>query len=278
MALSSRAPGTGENRVEATMACSRRCAASIGILALVSALGAKGLAAEAPTIELTLTPESSYTSGCVAPCLCPVQIAPGMSGKLIFHLSDSNPLFSTYDVEADLIVPGDPPRSVKGAGTYKVGGEVAVVQEMALDLSTNGGPFEPFRSGSVPGGADFPAALEISVSSEQGVCFATSLAISAKPPEPPRGGFVRGDSNSDGSIDLSDGVFILNALFGGGRDPSCNDSADADDSGDLNLTDGIFLLDALFRGTPGPPPPSDACGEDPTPDGLDCASYPPCAA
>jgi hypothetical protein len=273
MALSPRASGRNENLVEATMACSRRCAASISILALVLTLGVKGLAAEAPTIELTLTPESLYTSGCVPPCLCPVQLVPGMSGKLIFHLSDSNLLFSTYDVEADFTVPGDPPRSVKGAGTYKVGGEVAIVQEMALDLSTNGGPAEPFQSGSVPGGGDFPEALEISVSSEQGVCFATGLAISAKPT-----GFVRGDSNSDGSIDVSDAVFILLALFGGGRDPSCNDSADTDDSGDLDITDGISLLDSLFRGSPGPPPPFDGCGEDPTPDGLGCASYASCAA
>ena len=255
------------------MACFRRFAEWISVLALASTLGANELAGEAPAIELTLTPESIYTTGCVGPCLCPVQLVPGMSGKLLFHLSDSNLLFSTYDVEADLTVPGDPPRSVKGAGTYKVGGEVAIVQEMALDLSTNGGPAERFQSGSVPGGGDFPETLEISVSVQQGVCFATGLAISAKPT-----GFVRGDSNSDGSIDLSDAVFILLALFGGGRDPSCNDSADADDSGDLDITDGIFLLDALFRGSPGPPPPFDVCGEDPTADGLGCASYPSCAA
>jgi hypothetical protein len=140
MALSQRASGRNENLVEATMACSRRYAASISILALVSSLGAKGLAAETQAIDLTLAPESTYTTGCVEPCLCPVQLVPGMSGKLIFHLSDSNLLFSTYDVEADLTVPGDPPLSVKGDGTYKVGGEVAIVQEMALDLSTNDVP------------------------------------------------------------------------------------------------------------------------------------------
>jgi hypothetical protein len=259
------------------MACFRRFAEWMIVLAMASTLGANGLAGEAPAIELTLTPESTYTTGCVEPCFCPAQVFPAVSGTLTFRLSDSNTLFSTYDVEADLTVPGDPPRSLKGAGTYKVGGEFAIVQEMALDLSTNGGPVERFQSGSVPGGVDFPEALEISVSVQQGVCFATAVAISAKPTEPPRRGFLRGDSNSDGSIDVSDAVFILSALFGGGRDASCNDSADVDDSGDLDLTDGIFLLDALFRGSPGPPPPFDVCGEDPTPDGLGCESYPPCA-
>ena len=254
------------------MACFSRFAGWNSVVVLVSTLRGAGLAAETQAIDLTLAPESTYTTGCVEPCLCPVQIFP-VVGTLTFHLSDSNVLFSTYDVEADLTVPGDPPRSVKGAGTYKVGGEVAIVQEMTLNLSTNGEPAELYQSGSVPGGGEFPEALEISVLSEQGVCFATGLAISAKPT-----GFVRGDSNSDGSIDLSDAIFILLALFGGDRDPSCNDSADADDSGDLALTDGIFLLDALFRDSPGPPPPSNGCGEDPTPDSLGCASYFPCAA
>jgi len=260
------------------MACSRRCPTSISLLALLSTLGTKGLAGEALTIELTLTPDTVYTSGCVEPCLCPVQIFPAVSGTLTFRLSDSNLLFSTYGVEADLTVPGDPPLSLKGAGMYKVGGEFAIVQEMVLDLSTNGGPAERFQSGSVPEGGHFPQALEISILAQQGVCFATGLAVSAKRTESGRGGFVRGDSNSDGSIDLSDAVFILIALFGGGRDPSCNDSADVDDSGDLDITDGIFLLDTLFRGSQAPLPPFDTCGEDPTPDGLDCASYPPCEA
>jgi hypothetical protein len=49
-------------------------------------------------------------------------------------------------------------------------------------------------------------------------------------------------------------------------------------SGDLDITDGIFLLDALFRGSPGPPPPFDVCGEDPTADDLGCAFYSSCAA
>ena len=258
------------------MASSKCCVESIGILALL--LGSKALAGEASTIEITLTPQSAYTSGCVEPCSCPVQLFPGVSGTLTFRLSDSNVLFSTYEVEADLIVPGDPMQLLKGSGTYRVGGEVAIVQEMALALSTNGGAAETFQSGSVPGGGDFPDALEISLSSKQGVCFARGLALSGTRTEPQDESFVRGDSNGDGSMDLSDAVFILIALFNDGRNPACDDSADSNDSGGLDITDGVFLLDALFRGGPGPPPPFDSCGKDPTTDVLACASYPPCEA
>src|SRR5262245_66516744 len=98
-----------------------------------------------------------------------------MSGKLTFHLAESNPLFTVYDVAADLAVPGDPARSLQGTGTYRVGGEVAVTQELTLGLSTNGGAVEQFRSGLVPGGGDFPQRLEIQVAIGQRACFDTVL-------------------------------------------------------------------------------------------------------
>jgi hypothetical protein len=101
---------------------------------------------------------------------------------------------------------------------------------------------------------------------------------------PPGTRFVRGDVDSSGSIDISDGIRVLNFLFSGGRAPACFDAADSDDRGDLNITDGIRIFNWLFTGGVAPPPPSPSatdyppgdCGIDPTgSDPLDCAAAAP---
>ena len=83
--------------------------------------------------------------------------------------------------------------------------------------------------------------------------------------------FVRGDSNLDKTINLTDAVFILSVLFLG-KPPSfsCADAADTNDDGILNLTDAVFLLGYQFLGGPAPPAPFPSPGTDPTPDPLDC--------
>ena len=93
-------------------------------------------------------------------------------------------------------------------------------------------------------------------------------------PEPVLPDFVRGDINSDDSVNIADAVFLLNDLFGDGAAPTCDDAADANDDGSTNIADSIFLLNQLFgNGDPIPEPFPD-CGIDPTGDGLDCASSP----
>ena len=71
--------------------------------------------------------------------------------------------------------------------------------------------------------------------------------------------FNRGDPDDNGSVQLTDGIFILNFLFLGGAAPACFDSAAADNHGSVQLPDGIYLLNFLFLGVPAPvepaPPP-----------------------
>ncbi|HLU46643.1 MAG TPA: LamG domain-containing protein, partial [Planctomycetota bacterium] len=92
--------------------------------------------------------------------------------------------------------------------------------------------------------------------------------------------FVRGDADASGSVNLTDGIVILNYLFQGGVDPVCLDAFDTDDSGSLNLTDGIYVLSYLFSGGDAPPPPFESCGVDPSgdADGVTCeTTQPPCS-
>jgi hypothetical protein len=85
--------------------------------------------------------------------------------------------------------------------------------------------------------------------------------------------FLRGDSNDDGAVDLSDAVSILGYLFLGVQPVAgtfCEDSGDVNDDGALNVTDPIALLQHLFLGGPAPAAPFPEEGDDPTSDSLRC--------
>lgn len=82
--------------------------------------------------------------------------------------------------------------------------------------------------------------------------------------------FIRGDSNDDGAVNISDGIHALEYLFIGG-DVICEDATDMNDDGSLNLADPIALLTRLFMGGAPLPLPSDiSFGPDPTSDLLLC--------
>jgi hypothetical protein len=80
--------------------------------------------------------------------------------------------------------------------------------------------------------------------------------------------------NRDTSIDISDGVAILNFLYAGTAVLDCLDAADVDDSGDVQLNDAVRLFNHLFLGGPAPNLPYPAAGADPTPDGLPACERP----
>ncbi len=92
-----------------------------------------------------------------------------------------------------------------------------------------------------------------------------------------KGNFIRGDANADEVQDVSDAITILLFLFTGEAEVGCRKTADTDDTGELDITDAVFLLRWLFVRGDTPPAPLEGCGQDPTPDALTCASYPPCS-
>jgi hypothetical protein len=91
--------------------------------------------------------------------------------------------------------------------------------------------------------------------------------------------FRRGDSNVDGSVDLSDPISTLEWMFLGRQEASCASAADANDDGALDLSDVIATLEFLFSGsgvlpTPGPY----LCGLGVHEAELGCLSYPLCGS
>jgi dextranase len=98
-----------------------------------------------------------------------------------------------------------------------------------------------------------------------------------EPPAPSSEPFLRGDSNADGVVDVSDAVKVLFGLFLG-RPLPCRSAADADDDGEITIGDAVYLLNFLFRRGALPRPPFPGCGADLTPDDLGCAAAPACGS
>ena len=126
---------------------------------------------------------------------------------------------------------------------------------------------------------------DVALSAEEIEDLAESIEIDPGPgdpgpgdPEPAVPQFVRGDSDDNGLLNLTDAFFILNFLFLGGPSPSCFEACDVDNNGILQLTDGIFMLNFLFLGGEAIPAPRDRCGPDPAspPDNFDCESFNGC--
>ncbi|MCA8959794.1 MAG: immunoglobulin domain-containing protein [Planctomycetes bacterium] len=81
--------------------------------------------------------------------------------------------------------------------------------------------------------------------------------------------FLRGDSNQDGTVDLSDTIYTLAYLFQKGT-LACEAATDVNDDGSIDITDPIVILDYFFAGGPPPEIPFPDCGADPTLDVLTC--------
>ena len=64
--------------------------------------------------------------------------------------------------------------------------------------------------------------------------------------------FVCGDADSNELVTISDAVYLINYIFGGGSEPSSQLAADADGSGLLTISDVVFLINYIFGGGPEP--------------------------
>jgi hypothetical protein len=72
--------------------------------------------------------------------------------------------------------------------------------------------------------------------------------------------FLRGDSNGDGNVDISDAVRILSWLFLGGAAPGCAATANTNGDEAADISDAVYLLGYLFLGGPTPVAPFPDCG------------------
>jgi len=100
--------------------------------------------------------------------------------------------------------------------------------------------------------------------------FPERAGIMCRTPGKAVGPFVRGETDGDGVLSLSDAIVMLEILFWGGPRRSCPRALDANADRQLTIADPIYLLNHIFAGGPPPPAPYPTCGLDPDPEGLPC--------
>jgi len=147
---------------------------------MASAANPKTAAGSTGTVY-RLNKDSTFEQGCFAPCLCPVWLSAPPRGTFVLTPTGFDGLFNTYAVSDVnwLVSIGGTDTIVTGSGTYKIGGEVALQQELSLDLQIGGGKVEHLDSGLV-GGTAFPE-INATISINGQVCFDTVFGVSASP-------------------------------------------------------------------------------------------------
>ena len=195
------------------------------------------------------------------------------------------PLTITLDDNAPERLPDDDPIELGGAylpTNYEVGPDDDADVFPSVDRNGLPAPHpEPsfatrlavFR-GTRPNGQWHLYVVDDDVDDDGTIAGGWSLWISTET-KPPL--FRRGDADADNTVNLTDAVMTLNALFQGGPQPPCADAGDADDDGSVSVTDAVFTLNYLFQGGPVPTTPGPGnCGVDPTTDPLGCEAGQSC--
>jgi hypothetical protein len=130
------------------------------------------------------SPPSTFEWGCFAPCMCPILVQSPLAGTFTLRRHpDPDPagLYAEYDVldvqwKADN---GTRVVTITGGGTYRWGGEFALVDQLTLDLSIDGGPPQRFDSGLRPVGATFPG-IDTRISLHNEFCRDSVLILEAQ--------------------------------------------------------------------------------------------------
>lgn len=168
----------------------RALAVVVALLAPRAARGAWdcGACAAAPpdphAVLYQLSDASTFEVGCFDPCACPVLQRSGLGGTFTLTPYRSDPLFAEYLLcGIDWSIPASgtvPALHITGEGWYRVGGEVAVQQELRLCVSVNGGPTQRFESGLVAGGGGFPT-IAIAAATSGFYCWDSVVTVKAGP-------------------------------------------------------------------------------------------------
>ena len=127
-----------------------------------------------------LNEKSVYQEGCFAPCMCPIMMEAGASGR--FRLSSTGDVdsFRTFSIDKVKWSVPQLARQFTGSGSYRFSTGPDPRQQLTLELSENGGAAEKYDSGLVPVETDFPGiAATISI---HGIwCYDKVFAVHAEP-------------------------------------------------------------------------------------------------
>jgi hypothetical protein len=135
-------------------------------------------------IQYSLFKSADFGYGCDGPCECPFVFSGSLDGTFTFYRTSVDPLYTHYallNIRWSYPVPGTgKTATLTGHGTYDIGGEVANMQRMQLDVVTDGVLAQHFDSGLVPARGIFPA-IDIDVRVAVNACIDSVLHVVAGP-------------------------------------------------------------------------------------------------
>ncbi len=153
----------------------------LGLMTLAPGL-ARAQTATASSQFYRLGDKSLFQQGCFAPCLCPILLSGPVEGTFRLTLAPPDPLFTVFQVtEVNWLVRmGDSDVRITGSGTYRVGGEFALMEQLQLDLKVDNQDVQQFDSGLVAGGSEFPA-INLTIATHALTCNNMAITVAALP-------------------------------------------------------------------------------------------------
>ena len=153
-----------------------------GLLALMAPL-VRAQSSAVPGVHYRLDNDSTFQRGCFDPCACPVMENAPIGGKFRLTPSGSDSLYQYYAVtNVDWVVTQSNGTTlrIRGSGTFKIGGEFAITEQLSLDLVVGDDPVQHFDSGVVAPRVPFPL-LDLTISIHGVFCFDTVIQVRARP-------------------------------------------------------------------------------------------------
>jgi hypothetical protein len=184
-----------------------------------------------------LNPGSFYEDGCHGACQCPILFREPLTGTFRLTTQSPDPLFQHYAV-TDVNWQGAE-RDLSGSGTYRVGGEVALQQEMTLDVDI-AGTTKHVDSGLVTVQAAWPnIVITVSNMAQTPLCYDTVIHIDASVLP----SHCSADFNNDGDTGTDADIEAYFACLAGNCCDTCG-SADFNGDGDVGTDADI---ESFFR-------------------------------
>jgi hypothetical protein len=174
---------------------------------------------------------------CLPPCACVTAPETGpLTGTLTVCFDHTGGTTQFYNVTADLTGTPTigPSAHLIGTGVFTFGPSM---QQLTLDLSSNGASALHYDSGFVPIGSLGLPSIALTVQTAALGCSRTTLAISAAPP-------CLADFNADGHVTVQDIFDFLAAWFAG------SPRADFNGTHGVTVQDIFDFLAAWFAGCP----------------------------
>jgi hypothetical protein len=219
----------------------------IGLIVAGAVAAVSTIASAQTGVRYQLLPGSQLNEGtCLGACGCaPRHDIRDATGTFTLTFSDHGPLFDNYTVTGvQFTATGASGVSqITGSGTYRIGGEVAVMQQLVLSLSIDGDPALQYDSGLtvIDQSHRFP---EIGITAQTALfqlCNQNAVTVIAAPVP------CAADCDASGNLNVNDFVCFMSSFAAGDPYANCDGSTSPPT---LNVSDFICYQALFAAGCP----------------------------